>query len=72
MHHHLSLCFLPLDRFCGDQEEDGILVPSPSYTVGPAGGIGAGIAEFAECGWTDAGDKAKLWEELTLFLVVFL
>ena len=50
----------------------GILVPSPSYTVGPPGGIGAGIAECAEHGRMDAGAEAELWEELTLILVVFL
>ena len=50
----------------------GILIPSPSYTVGPPGGSGAGIAECVECGQRDAGAEAELWEELTLILVVFL
>jgi len=61
---------------CGDREEDmplyGILIPSPSYTVRPPGGSGAGIAQCAECGQTDAGAEADLWEVLTLILVVFL
>ena len=46
----------------------GILVPS-SYMVGLLVHSGAGIAER---GWTDAGAKAELWEELTLFLVFSL
>jgi len=50
----------------------GILVPSPSYTVGPPGGSGAGIVADAERGRTDAEAEAELWEELTLILVVFL
>ena len=50
----------------------GILIPSPSYRVGPLGRSGAGIAERVERGQTDAGAEAELWEELTLILVVFL
>ena len=50
----------------------GIRVPYPSFSVGPPGGIGAGIAECAEGRRTDAGAEAELWEELTLILVVFL
>ena len=45
----------------------GILIPSPSYTVGPLGRSGAGIAERVEGGRTDAGAK-----ELTLILVVLV
>ena len=50
----------------------GILIPSPSYTIGPLKGFVAGIAERVERGRTDARAEAELWEELTLILVVFL
>ena len=53
---------------CGDREEYipfyGILIPSPSYKVGPLGRSGAGIAERVVRGRTDAGAEYERTDSL--------